>query len=148
MSDPAPEVDGERVLIEFEWYDGPRSGIAEVAGTPSYFLTDNFVEPPEQVTYLTWPVPADVLPLEMEAWQIFVDWNDEYEAGRSSSAEHPGHGGVNARQDELETLLAHHRNPPSSAARRRAMWIAREATGSRYCAEGLAYYGVRWQIDT
>lgn len=143
VSDAAEFIEAEPVLVEFEWYDGPRAGIAEVEGIPSYFRTDDFASPPDEASYLTWPVPPDVLPLEIESWMVFVAWNGRYEAGNATVESHPGQGGVDARFDALESVLSTSRTPPSSAELRRADWLPVDLAGSRYQRGGPSYR-VRW----
>ena len=82
----APEGEGsdgfKRVIVELDWYDGVRAGIAEIAGVPHYFRADDYTQSPNNVTFLTWPIDVDTLTLEIEQWCIFVEWNDRYEAAR------------------------------------------------------------------
>jgi len=131
----------ERVIVELEWYDGERAGIANLHGVPHYFYTDDYTHPPDDATFLTWPVDEETLSLEIECWRIFVDWNDRIEAGEATAASHPGHGGI-SRYDELTLLVEPHRLPPDSAIPRRAQW---RGTGRRprYGPDGPASE-VRW----
>jgi hypothetical protein len=134
----------EKVLVELEWYDGMRAGIANVEGVPHYFRTEDYIHPADEVTFLTWKVDEEGLRWEIESWQIFVAWNDQYEAGEATADSHPGRGGLNARYDELERLLEVHRKPPEGAVRRRARW--RRGTGfpARYAWTGPSTE-VRWR---
>lgn len=106
----------EPVLIEEEWYDGPRSGIAEIAGTAHYFeaLGDLTGNPPTG-EFAVWPVADPVLALEREQWAIFIAWNARRGAGTADVDSHPGHAGVDARYDELAAILAPHRVRPDIA---------------------------------
>jgi hypothetical protein len=96
----------EKVYVEGEWYDGPRSGIADINGVPHRF-TSLFDEADGEYlgTFVVWPVNEVSLALEIEQWQIFVEWNSLYESGMANTQSHPGNGGVNPRWDEIEALL-------------------------------------------
>ncbi len=80
----------EHVFVENEWYDGPRAGIANVNGLPHRFLSQ-FDEGDDEYLgmFLLWPVDADELALEQEQWQIYVTWNERYEAGAADIDSHP-----------------------------------------------------------
>jgi hypothetical protein len=80
-------------------------------------------------------------PLEREQWEIFVRWNQRYEAGDAGIESHPGHGGIDPRYDELTGLLAEARQAPADAARFVAEW--RSDGGERYRTDGACYW-VRW----
>lgn len=131
----------ERVHVELEWYDGPRDGIADVGGVAHYFQccdVDFSVAPDE---YFVWPASETLLALEREQWVIFMRWNLRYEAGTARPDSHPGHGGIDARYDELTALLAPHHKVPAHARRLVAEW--RFGGGARYRADGVGYW-VRW----
>jgi hypothetical protein len=55
---------------------------------------------------------------------------------------HPGQGGIDARYDELDVLLAPHRQPPDDA--RRLVGEMRFDAGGRYRVEGMGYW-FRWR---
>jgi hypothetical protein len=109
----------EHVLLETEWFDGPRAGIANVHGEPHRFLS-LFDEGDDEYlgSFLVWPVGAEELALEQEQWLIFVAWNDRYEAGEVDIDTHPGHRGTNQRWDELTLLLEPARKAVPANARR------------------------------
>jgi len=132
----------EHVYAELDWYDGPRGGLVGIGGVPHYFQchdVDFSVAPDE---YFVWPADEKLVALEREEWAIFVEWNQRYEEGTSGIAWHPGHGGVNARYDELTALLTPHRQAPADAKLLVAEW--RSDGGDRYRADGVDYW-VRWR---
>lgn len=130
-----------RVLVELEWYDGLRSGLAEVDGNVHYFESDNYVDLVEDVEYMVWPASDDAVAMEREQWAIYVEWSRQHEVGEAAADGHPGHGGVDARYDELTSLLEPHRQAPADARRYTAE--VRFGTGDRYQAEGTDTW-VRW----
>ena len=136
----------EKVYVENEWYDGPRAGVADINGVPHRFKSlfdeeeDHFLG-----TFLVWPVDKQVLDQEVEQWRIFVEWNTSYEAGQATTESHPGHGGLNARWDELEELLRHSRTEVPTMARRANAAIHHIDREDRYATSGPAYT-LSWSI--
>ena len=103
----------EHVITEWDYYDGPKSGIALFNWIPHRFSAE-FDESQDDYSeiFLLWPINDADLLLEIEQWRIFVEWNDRYEEGNSTIQFHPGHGGINARWDEIQALMATSREPP------------------------------------
>lgn len=131
----------ERVNVELEWYDGPRAGLADIDGKPHYFQNHDYDHHDED-EYQVWPASEAAAVLERERWAIFAQWNERREAGEAGLESHPGHGGVDARHDELELLLAPHRLAPDDA--RRLVGELRFVADARYRVEGLDYW-FRWR---
>ncbi|MCX2181021.1 hypothetical protein KV205_10815 [Streptomyces sp. SKN60] len=132
----------ERVYAESDWYDGPRAGLADIGGRPHYFRSDEYDHADEADEYRVWPASEAVVGLEREQWAIFARWNERSEAGEVGPESHPGHGGIDARYDELEQLLAPHRQAPDDA--RRLVGELRFVEGARYRVDGLDYW-IRWR---
>ncbi|MFG2006038.1 hypothetical protein ACGFNU_43500 [Spirillospora sp. NPDC048911] len=133
-----------RVVVELDWYDGPRAGLAEVDGRAHYFESRNYVDLVEEAEYYLWPASDDAVTMEREQWAIYVEWNRRYEAGEAGTESHPGNGGVDMRYDELTSLLTPHRRVPTDARRLGAEW--RFGPGARYQAEGTVTW-VRWKAS-
>jgi hypothetical protein len=132
----------ERVHAELAWYDGPREGIADVEGVPHYFLNHDFDPSDTGDEYSVWPADEAVLALEREQWAIFARWYVRNAAGTATPDTHPGRGGVDTRYDELDSLLAPHRDAPDDA--RRLVGELRFDAGARYRVEGVDYW-FRWR---
>jgi hypothetical protein len=95
----------DKVYVENAWYDGPRQGIADFNGKPHRFIA-NFDElTGYKDTFRLYPIQSEELQLEIEQWSIFVEWNRKYENGEVQVDTHPGHGNINQRYDEIETIL-------------------------------------------
>jgi hypothetical protein len=145
-SDPVP-VGFEPVHVELDWYDGPRSGLADVDGAPHYFqgVYDYHPsdEPDDYFDYFVWPANETAVAMEREQWEIFAEWNIRYEAGTATVATHPGHGEINSRYDELVTLLAPHRAMPERTRRLTATWHP-GTRRVRYPLDG-PIYSVKWR---
>ena len=132
-----------RVLVELDWYDGLRRGLAEIDGQVHYFQCLNYVDEVEGAQYSVWPASDDAVAMETEQWMIYVRWSRRHETGEAGP--HPGGGGVDARYDELELLLTPHRQVPADAREFVAEWCP--GTGARYQAEGIDAWA-RWKRST
>ncbi|MEK8035045.1 hypothetical protein AACH06_29870 [Ideonella sp. DXS29W] len=96
----------EQVYVENKWYDGPRAGVADVQGKPHRFVSQYDEQEDEYLgTFLIWPIGEEDLLLEQEQWRIFVNWNEDYEAGKVGVESHPGQPGMSGRWDEIEAIL-------------------------------------------
>ncbi|GAA1000669.1 hypothetical protein GCM10009555_104030 [Acrocarpospora macrocephala] len=115
----------ERVHIELDWWDGPREGLADVDGKVHYFQAvwdddqDDYGD-----EYYVWPASSPAVAMEREAQTIFLEWLTRYKSATASIETHPGHGGVDARYDELKTRLLPFRAKPNDAIRMTAEWRA------------------------
>lgn len=138
----------ERVYVELDWYDGPREGIANYNGAPHRFRSlfdeanDEYLD-----RYLVFPIDSQMLELEKEQWQIFVEWNDRYEKGTETTASHPGHGGINPRWDELESLLTKSRNDVPENAKTVSARFQRIDRERRYDESGPDYM-LCWHVNS
>ncbi|MFD8008852.1 hypothetical protein [Streptomyces sp. NPDC058955] len=125
-----------RVIVELEWYDGPRVGLVDLGGQPSYFDGYGQYMGDGADEYRVWPASPAVAELEREQWAIYVDWNERQGGGASCLDQ----GGVNARYDELNALLAQYRQPPDDAPR---LVGELRCTGSGHQVEGTDCW-FRW----
>lgn len=131
----------ERVYAEWDWYDGPRSGLALIAGVPHYFRGDDYDLADEADAYRVWPANAEAVAWEREQWAIFARWYGRSQAGTADASTDPHTRGADARYDELTLLLAPFREPPDDA-RTRVGQLGFDA-GARYRVDGVDYW-FRW----
>ena len=136
----------ERVYVELEWYDGPRAGIADINGVPHRF-DSLFDEKDDEYlgTFRIWPIEKAMFDLEIEQWQIFVEWDALYEAGKVDADSHPGRGGRNARWDEIEVLLKQSRTDVPPGVSHAVAELINIKRGARYAPSGPAYM-FKWHI--
>ena len=136
----------EAVHVENEWYDGPRAGVADIGGVPHRFKS-LFDEKDDEYlgTFLVWPLEEDLVDLEREQWQIFVDWNARYESGEVSNDSHPGYGGKNARWDEIEAILKPSRDEIPALAKRAVAEITYLDREVCYASSGPKYM-LGWKL--
>ncbi|MFE9107078.1 hypothetical protein ACGFJT_39665 [Actinomadura geliboluensis] len=134
----------ERAHVELDWYDGPRVGVADIDGRPHYFKGHHYERYHEDDEYEVWPASTEALEWEREQSAIFVKWSERYRAGEVGPETHPGHGG-NARHNELDALLAPHRQAPDNARRmkREMRFVARDPDE----VESVNYW-FRWRPTT
>jgi len=107
----------EKVHAVWEYYDGPRTGIADYRGHPHYFTcswdpsSDDYSS-----TFALSPIKPETLALAMEQWALWREWEVAFHSGQASSESHPGRGGRNKRYDELQQLLQLHLDALPSAS--------------------------------
>lgn len=136
----------EHVYVENDWYDGPRSGVADVGGRPHRFVSQfDEAEEDDMGKFVLWPVDEEELLLEREQWNIFVSWNEHYEAGRWDVASHPGHGGIDRRWDELDAILKAVRARVPEGARYATARLVPIERAKRYAPSGPSYR-LAWKL--
>ena len=130
----------EKVHTETNWYDGPRSGTADIGGAPHFFVTDTTAGAPED-QFLVWPIQPDILELERRNYAIFVEWRQRFDKGEADTASHPLYSKPGSEYDTLARQLLSHRNPPADADRRTAKW--HRLDGPHHTPEGPGYL-MKW----
>lgn len=96
----------EKVHTIRDFYDGVRSGTANLRGAPQYFEclfdegADNYSN-----CFRLFPVSLQFLEQELRHWAIFRDWETGFYGGRETVETHPGTGGLNLEYDDLGQLL-------------------------------------------
>jgi hypothetical protein len=96
----------ERVHTVWDYYDGPREGVADYGGSPHRYKSewDEAADDWGDTFELT-PVDAETFQLEIERWHIWRAWERAFHSGQATQESHPGYGGKNARYDELGKLI-------------------------------------------
>jgi len=99
--------DYEAVYTITDWYDGARSGVADLNGKPHYYEThwdegeDDWSE-----IYLLKPLDAETFALAMESWEIWLRWERAFKEGKTTQETHPALPEERQRRNELEKILA------------------------------------------
>jgi hypothetical protein len=111
----------ERVYSVTDYFDGPRSGVADFFGQPHRYQC-RFDEKLDDWTesFILTPISSDTLALELEQWEIWRKWEVAFHRGDVPQSSHPGFGGQNARYDELTRNIK-----DRSAAESPATWRAK-----------------------
>ncbi len=127
------DVSCERVYTTWDYYDGPREGIADFRGKPHIYKCQ-FSEPDDDWTDLFWLMEIDqeLFKLAEEKWTIFLRWKREFELGNASLDSHPALPEDRARFDELGITLGDRLKlrPERSVIRRARFVRAVEADGT------------------
>lgn len=117
----------ERVYAVWGFYDGVRTGIADMNGAPHYFASQ-FDESADDYSdnFRLYPVDAEFMQRSMRSWAIYRAWERKFRSGEAKLETHPGHGGIDAEYDELKSWLddkvaRHHALPTLYTAKFRAL---------------------------
>jgi hypothetical protein len=96
----------ERVYTVWDYYDGPRSGIATYSGLPHYYSCEwNEGKGDYGDTFVLTPIDQDTFALAMEQWAIWRAWEDAFHRGEVPQSTHPELPGSHPRYAELEAIL-------------------------------------------
>lgn len=96
----------ERVYTVWDYYDGPRSGIANLLGVAhAYSCKWDDSESEYTDIFLLTPIDLETLRLALEQWAILRKWEGEFHEGRVAAYTHPGLAGQNSRYAELEVMI-------------------------------------------
>lgn len=101
-----PNMKYERVYAVWDFYDGVRTGIADLNGAPHY-LASQFDEGADEHSdnFKLYPVNAEFMERAMRNWAIYRAWERRFHSGEAKLETHPGHGGIDLEYDELKTWL-------------------------------------------
>src|SRR4051812_6765743 len=98
----------ETVHTVTDYWDGPRTGIADFRGVPHAYQSE-FDDSPDvddwRETFLLMPIDAETSRLATEDWGIWLRWQDAFHAGRTSRETHPALPEDRARHQVLEAAL-------------------------------------------
>jgi hypothetical protein len=99
-------VGWDRVWTVHDYYDGPRSGIADVDGVPHiYQCVFDDDEDEYGDVFRVAPIAPDLLALVLEDWAIWRRFEDALHAGQVSIKDHPSLPEERARHEELKALI-------------------------------------------
>jgi hypothetical protein len=98
----------ETVHAVYDYFDGPRSGVADFEGAPHFFecvddATDDHVE-----EFVLTPLPAEVLPFVVEDWEIWLRWRAAHDAEKTTVDTHPALPEDRSRHQQLREILRPH----------------------------------------
>lgn len=96
----------EKVHTIRDFYDGVRSGTADLSGAPHYFASvfdDRMDDYTQQ--FRLYAVSAQFMERELRAWTIYRIWETKFHRGLEPLETHPAHGGIVPEFDELSEWL-------------------------------------------
>ena len=96
----------ERVFSVYDYYDGPRRGVANFLGKPHLYecVFDEEEGDYSNLFRLT-PIGEDALRLALEDWDIWRRWEYAFRTGRATEDAHPALPEDASRHAELKLLL-------------------------------------------
>jgi hypothetical protein len=93
----------ERVYTVHDYYDGPRSGVADYAGRPHHYscgwdeAADDYAE-----SFALVAIDEGLLHVALEQWRIWKEWEAAFYRGERDRDSHPALPGQDARYAELD----------------------------------------------
>lgn len=135
----------DKVVVENGFWDGPRSGITIIKGMPYRFVSDFGDAHGRTEIFSLYSISQEEMDLEQEQWSIFINWNNDYEAGKASTNTHPANGGISDRWDELEETLNESRNQSEPPAFKATAIFKDKKQEKRYDFSGPDYI-VQWSF--
>jgi hypothetical protein len=96
----------ERVYTVHDYFDGPRSGVADYLGRPYHYacewddIADDYAE-----TFALIEIDDSTLSLVLEQWDIWRRWEFAFHRGEVSRETHPGLSGNPPRYAELKAAI-------------------------------------------
>jgi isopentenyldiphosphate isomerase len=97
----------EAVYTVLEYYDGPRSGVADFKGKPhfyQYIFDDSRGRFSDEFSIC--PIDQQTFQLALEDWNIWLRWEEAFHSGKTPHATHPALPEDRDRHSELTKLLA------------------------------------------
>jgi hypothetical protein len=96
----------ERVHTVWDFYDGIRTGVADLNGVPHYFAS-LFDESEDDYSgnFKLYPVGPEFMQRAIRYSDIFQAWERKFRHGEADVKTHPGHGGIDAEYDQLRSWL-------------------------------------------
>ena len=94
-------------LYTFDWYDGPRSGVADYNGRP-HFYESQWADIGELEDWFKLsPVPEEVFEQALEYWRLWKKWQTAHAGGTVGTEHHPFLPIDRPRGEELLRILSH-----------------------------------------
>lgn len=139
------EPEFERVYTMTDYYDGPRSGIANFRGMPHEYTCpfEHWKDEYEDLYELRL-VDEETFQLALEEWARWIRWEDAYHAGTVSQDTHPALPIDRQRHDEIAPILAARLAAlPGPVTRARGTF---RPTPGHYHAGRGRWMQVRWSV--
>jgi len=96
----------EPVYTVWDYYDGPRSGIAAFRGQPNHYDCEWSESKQDYAdTFVLTAIDQGTLALAMEQWSIWLEWEAAFHRGEVPQSSHPGLPGSSGRYAELEAIV-------------------------------------------
>jgi hypothetical protein len=134
-----------RVYVELDYYDGPLSGISELHNKWIRFDRpfDDDLDEYSNLFRIAFVEESEAL-LEIEQWNIFVKYYNEFSKGIVTTEMHPANGGIDARWDDLNRILVPLRSGTRWEDPKYCGEIVSRELGPGYFPDGPSY-GIIWK---
>ncbi len=135
----------EKVYTMTDWYDGPRSGVADFDGKPHLYMSewddraDDYAS-----TFVLSPISPEVFQLALEDWATWRRWETAFHEGRATLDTHPALPEDRARHEQLKPILEE-RLVIDPARQLRARGEFRAAADPNWSGMGFRPIEVRWE---
>lgn len=96
----------ERVFTMTDYYDGPRSGIANFDGRPCWYNSRFDEARGYSDVYELRVVDDETLRLALEDWEIWTRWEDAFLDGQTTQETHPALPADRERHLQIERVLS------------------------------------------
>jgi hypothetical protein len=95
------------IVYTYDWYDGPRKGIAKYEGKPHLFQSEwQDGECMNADAFLLMPIDQETFSLALEQWAIWRRWETAFHQGKTARETHRAFPEDRGRHEELKRLLA------------------------------------------
>jgi hypothetical protein len=96
----------EPVHTVWDYFDGPRTGLADYCGCPHYFVCifDSGADDYSDAFTLA-PIDDETFALALKQWTIWREWETAFHRGAVAQDSHPGVKGNNPTYDDYEAEL-------------------------------------------
>lgn len=96
----------ETVDAIWDYYDGPRTGIAKLNGSPHYFdsIFDRIADEYSN-KFRLYPVTPEFMRHAMQKSAIYNEWETKYRSGTQEFEAHPRNGGINTEYGRLQKWI-------------------------------------------
>jgi hypothetical protein len=135
----------ETVFTVCDYYDGPRSGVANFGESP-YFYKCLFDESHDSYSdsFLLIPITKEAFEAALENWQIFLRWREAFDSGKTTRETHPALPEERRQYDNTQRIL----DEAIAAGRASAIQMNGEFEplgDATVPLDGLSSWQVRWK---
>jgi hypothetical protein len=93
-------------VYSYDWYDGPRSGVADYEGKPYFFVSQWIdVYTQKEDWFKLSPISQEIFELELERWKLWTNYQAANQAGLVGNEYHPYLPSDRLRGEALTQML-------------------------------------------
>jgi hypothetical protein len=139
------DIEGYEKVYSYNWYDGPRSGVADYKGKPYYFESQwEDLNNLESDSFKLSPISKNLLSLVIEYWQLWKKLEEAYKQGLTTQETHPFLPSDAHEGKRLDQILKNElKIDETNHLKARADFIG--ATAQQFKSSGIDFL-VKWTI--